>query len=117
MDLRDFAEKLSSEPETAAIVQMLRELPPHDASRLATELRNVCYENWNSEPTKAQGAAKAAAALANLHPEPRVRAAEAWIRGIALRSPRSPSAVAACPFTSGDPPVRSSAMSAGAPLL
>lgn len=83
MDLRDFAEKLSSESETAGIVQMLRELPPDDAPRLAAELRNVCYENWNSEPTKAQGAAKAAAALADLHADPSVRAAEAWIRGIA----------------------------------
>lgn len=84
MDLNELAQNLSSLEDPAELESLLRGRGGDDPIALVNELKNVCYETWNTEPAMARGAADAARVLASLSEDPEVRAIESWIRGIAF---------------------------------
>ena len=62
---------------------LLQKNPDSADIKLASALKEVCYETWTSEPTKAQNAAFALKSLVKLNPNNEILALSFWVSGIA----------------------------------
>lgn len=66
----------------AARLALLREHPALADVSLAYALKDICYESWNTEPTRAHAAAATLKSLEALTHDPEVPAVAAWVAGI-----------------------------------
>jgi len=79
---RKLAEKLiaaGSEPERKFL---LNENKKQTDTNLALALKEICYESWTTEPTKAQKAAQALKSLLKFNPNDETEALFFWVTGI-----------------------------------
>ena len=83
MDRPYLAEQLLAAGSIARMRRLLKDYPERSDAALASEIKDICYAAWASEPTVAQKAARALQALAALSPQPEILAMESWIVGIA----------------------------------
>ncbi|MCD9189110.1 MAG: CHAT domain-containing protein [Pyrinomonadaceae bacterium] len=79
---RKLAEKLISAQNKSEITRLLRENEDSADEKLALRLKEICYESWTSEPTKAQRTAQILKILCELNPSKSIRAIYFWISGI-----------------------------------
>jgi tetratricopeptide (TPR) repeat protein len=83
MPSRKIAEKLISAKTGREREKILSNAARENDIKLAHELKNICYEVWTSEPTKAQKTALALKDLAKKSAPEEIRALAFWVAGIA----------------------------------
>lgn len=80
---RTLAEKLVSAENERARNRLLHENRNLADEKLALVLKEICYESWTIEPTKAQKTARAAKSLLKFNSNPETEALSFWVAGIA----------------------------------
>ena len=83
MSSRKIADRLISAGTSRERTQILSKTAAEKHLEIAHELKNICYEVWTSEPTKARKAARALEALSKINPHRQIRAFALWVAGIA----------------------------------
>lgn len=79
---RKLAEKLISARNESQRKHLLDENKNQADVSLAIALKEICYESWTSEPTKAQKAAKALKSLLKINANEEIEALCFWVTGI-----------------------------------
>jgi CHAT domain-containing protein/tetratricopeptide (TPR) repeat protein len=79
---RKLAEKLISAENEPERKHLLDENKNQADTALALALKEICYESWTTEPTKAQNAAKALKSLLKINPNEETEALCFWVTGI-----------------------------------
>jgi CHAT domain-containing protein/tetratricopeptide (TPR) repeat protein len=79
---RELAEKLISAANETERKNLLDENINQADVSLARVLKEICYESWTTEPTKAQKAAKAIKSLLKINPNEETEALCFWVTGI-----------------------------------
>ena len=80
--MQNLAEKLISTKTGAERKKLLSENPPEKNIELAHALKDVCYANWTSAPTKAQKSAVVLKTLEKLDKNSEIKAVSYWVSGI-----------------------------------
>ena len=80
--MQNLAEKLISTKTEAERKKILSKNPPEKNIELAHTLKDVCYANWTSEPTKAQKSAIALKTLEKQDDNREIKAVSYWVSGI-----------------------------------
>ena len=83
MTRRTLAEKLVSAKNEQARRRFLNENSSLADKKLAMVLKEICYESWTIEPTKAQKTAQAIKSLLKFDPNRETEALSFWVTGIA----------------------------------
>lgn len=79
---RKLAEKLISAKNEFERKHLLDKNKNQADTALAVELKEICYESWTIEPTKAQKAAKALKSLLKINRDEEIEALCFWVTGI-----------------------------------
>ena len=83
MQLRTLAEKLISAENEKQRNSLLTENKQFADEKLALVLKEICYESWTTEPTKAQKTAQAIKTLLKFNTKRETEALSFWVSGIA----------------------------------
>ena len=83
MNRRRLAKQLVSASSLRERRKLLSSHPQLADSRLAREIKNICYSQWTSEPIIARNAAEALSSLAKFRSDDEITAIAFWIHGIA----------------------------------
>jgi hypothetical protein len=83
MSSRKIADRLIASKTRRDREMILTKTAPEKYLEIAHELKNICYEVWTSEPTKAQKTALALEQIAKKSPHPEIEALAFWVAGIA----------------------------------
>lgn len=83
MTFKDLAKKLVEAKTEAERMKIFEDVNKKDFLKLALELKEICYSSWTSEPTKAQGSAKALQSLYKISSQKEIEAISEWITGVA----------------------------------
>ncbi len=79
----ELAKRLISAPDDLSRRVLLSENRRLADTKLAGEIRKLCYASWTVDPVVAQRAASAMRVMVSLNNEPSIKAAAAWVGGIA----------------------------------
>lgn len=80
--MQNLARKLIFTKTEAERKKLLSKNPPAENIKLAHALKDVCYVNWTSEPTRAQKSAIALKTLEKLDADREIKAVSFWVSGI-----------------------------------
>lgn len=83
MSSRKIAERLTSARTKRERGKILSKTAQISHLEIAHELKNICYEVWTSQPTKAQKTALALENLSKINPNEEIEALAFWVAGIA----------------------------------
>jgi tetratricopeptide (TPR) repeat protein len=80
--MQNLAEKLISTKNEAERKKLLSKNPPANNVKLAHALKEICYADWTSKPTRAQKSAVALKSLEKLDSDREIKAVSHWVSGI-----------------------------------